>query len=88
MEIADSARKHGVTDDDMRHAVRNALRSIDQGDGFVLFIARTKRPDPRRWLYSTTTPAEEPVIIHAMPASRESGPASFSPIRHISHLKW
>ncbi len=38
MEIADSARRHGVPDDDMLHAVRNALRSVDQGGGQALFI--------------------------------------------------
>jgi len=32
VEIADAARKHGVDDSDIEHAVRNAIRAIDQGD--------------------------------------------------------
>lgn len=32
MEIADAARKHGVTDLDIEHAVRNAIRVISQGE--------------------------------------------------------
>lgn len=31
MEIADHARKHGVADSDIEHAVRNAIRVLDQG---------------------------------------------------------
>lgn len=32
MDVADSARKHGIADADMEHAVRNAIRVLDQGD--------------------------------------------------------
>ncbi|MDA8072983.1 MAG: hypothetical protein M0Z82_15630 [Actinomycetota bacterium] len=32
MEIADDARKHGVVDLDIEHAVRNAIGVLDQGD--------------------------------------------------------
>jgi len=32
VEIADAARKHGVTDLDIKHAVRNAIRVINQGE--------------------------------------------------------
>ncbi|MDA8071721.1 MAG: hypothetical protein M0Z82_09005 [Actinomycetota bacterium] len=32
MEIADDARKHGVRDLDIEHAVRNAIRVLNQGD--------------------------------------------------------
>ena len=32
MEIADNARKHGVDDLDIEHAVRNAIRVLNQGD--------------------------------------------------------
>jgi N-acetylmuramic acid 6-phosphate (MurNAc-6-P) etherase len=32
VEIADAARKHGVTDLDIEHAVRNAIRVISQGE--------------------------------------------------------
>ncbi len=32
MEVADDARKHGVVDEDIEHAVRNAIRVVGQGD--------------------------------------------------------
>lgn len=32
MEIADNARKHGLDDLDIEHAVRNAIRVLNQGD--------------------------------------------------------
>lgn len=32
MEIADNARRHGVADEDIEHAVRNAIRVLGQGD--------------------------------------------------------
>jgi len=32
VEIADNARKHGVDDLDIEHAVRNAIRVLNQGD--------------------------------------------------------
>lgn len=32
MEIADNARKHGVADADIEHAVRNAIRVVSQSD--------------------------------------------------------
>jgi len=31
MDIAESARKHGVPDDDMRHAVAESMRVVRQG---------------------------------------------------------
>lgn len=31
MDIADSARKHGVPDDDMHHAVAQSMRVVRQG---------------------------------------------------------
>jgi hypothetical protein len=37
VEIADSARKHGVSDEDILHATRNALRAVP-GIGWVLII--------------------------------------------------
>jgi hypothetical protein len=32
VEIADNARKHAVADEDIEHAVRNAIRVVSQGD--------------------------------------------------------
>jgi len=66
VEIADSARKHGVGDDDIWHAVRNPLRIVP-GDGRDLLIG----PDHAGRLLEVVVldddPGEEPVVIHAMP---------------------
>ncbi|MGB3736491.1 MAG: hypothetical protein WA964_16140 [Ilumatobacter sp.] len=45
MEIRESARKHGVSDDDIRHAVNNAIGSITRPDqpDFTMLIG----PDTR-----------------------------------------
>ena len=37
MRITDSARRHGVSDDDITHVIRNAIRVLP-GDGFEFFI--------------------------------------------------
>lgn len=64
MEIAESARKHGVADDDIRHAVRLELRTIRQGDRLLII-----GPDRRGRLLEVVVldPDDDPVAIHAMP---------------------
>jgi hypothetical protein len=63
VEIADSARKHGVADEDIEHAVRNAIRVVSQGDRDLYIGAdRTGR------LLEVVTLDDDgqPVAIHAM----------------------
>ena len=36
--ISDSARKHGVTDEDMLHAYRNPIRLFELDEGFTKII--------------------------------------------------
>lgn len=36
--IAASARKHGISDEDIRHAFANAVRVFELDDGFVILI--------------------------------------------------
>ena len=66
MEIHSSARRHGVADDDIRHAVNNAMAIDDQDDdtrlslglstsGALLEVATIVRDD------------DTEVVIHAMP---------------------
>ncbi len=38
MEVRDGARKHGITDEDMRHAVRHAIRSRELDENTSLLI--------------------------------------------------
>jgi hypothetical protein len=66
MEVADSARKHGVTDRDMRHAVRVPFRVIEQeydGEGRVLFIGADQ--SGRLLEVVVVQGVDGPVIIHA-----------------------
>lgn len=64
--IADSARKHGVADEDMLHALRLPLRLVRQGDDRVLYIGADA---DGRLLEIVVLDAEsdEPAVIHAMP---------------------
>jgi hypothetical protein len=38
VDVRDGARKHGVTDEDMRHAVRHAVRGVELDDELTLLI--------------------------------------------------
>ena len=40
--IADSARKHGVSDEDILHAYANPMRVFELNDGFTMMRAREK----------------------------------------------
>lgn len=64
-EIYESARKHGVSDDDIRHAIENALAVGEQADGKVL----RPGPDEAGNLLEVVTVAREDddeIVIHAM----------------------
>jgi hypothetical protein len=61
VEIADSARKHGVADEDIRHAVRYALRVVLHRDQ-ILYIG----PDRNARLLEVVVLDENDVAIHAM----------------------
>lgn len=43
MEVVDSARKHGVADEDIRHAVQVPLRLLHETDDRVLVIGADRR---------------------------------------------
>jgi hypothetical protein len=43
VEVAPSSRKHGVEDDPMHHAVRNAIAVIDN-DGITIFVVADLLP--------------------------------------------
>ncbi len=64
-EIADSARKHGVRDEDIDHVVRNPLRVI-AGEGRDLVIGADRSGRLLEVVVLDDDPDEEPVIIHAM----------------------
>jgi hypothetical protein len=64
MEVADSARKHGVADEDMHHAVAQAMRVIRQSQADRVLIIG---PDRNGALLEIVVlnPDDDPAIIHA-----------------------
>jgi hypothetical protein len=65
VQIEDSARRHGVADEDIRAALSVPLRLVLQGEDRVLVIGA----DTTGRLIEVVVldPHEEPVAIHAMP---------------------
>jgi hypothetical protein len=66
MEIADSARKHGIRDEDIRHAIRQPLRVVP-GSGRDLVIGADRSGQLLEVVVLDDDPDEEPIVIHAMP---------------------
>ena len=64
--VAESARKHGVSDADMRHAYAHPLRVFELDDGFTMVIG----PNAAALLYEigVVDGVTAPVIVHAMEA--------------------
>ena len=65
VHIAASARKHGIQDSDINHAVRHALRAFDL-DGYTVLVG----PDRHANLLELAATFEDSTItvFHAMPA--------------------
>jgi hypothetical protein len=64
--IAESARKHGVSDDDILHAYANPIRIFDLDDGFTMIIGANAAAIVYEIGVVDGIPA--PVIVHAMRA--------------------
>jgi hypothetical protein len=64
--IAPSARKHGISDDDMRHALRNPIRVADLDDDLTMFIGPAR--DGTLVEVGVAATSTGPVIVHAMRA--------------------
>ena len=68
MEIRASARKHGISDDDIRHAINNAIAAIthpDQPD-FTMLIGPQRSTGLIEIGVIETD--DQDYVIHAMPA--------------------
>ena len=61
--IADSARKHGVADEDILHAFRNPISSEDMGDGFTMLVGPGR--DATLLEVGVVDGNDGPVIVHA-----------------------
>lgn len=68
MEIRPSARKHGITDDNIRHAINNAIAAITRPDqpDFTMLIG----PDATARLLEVGVieTEDQDYVIHAMTA--------------------
>jgi hypothetical protein len=67
VEVDEHARKHGVADEDMRNAIRHPMRTLEQDEDRTLFIGADRAGRLLEVVVLDDDPAEEPLIIHAMP---------------------
>ncbi len=61
--IAPSARKHGISDDDMLHALRNPVRVEYIDEGFTMFTGPARDGSPLE--IGVVDSDSGPVIVHA-----------------------
>ncbi len=65
MRIGGPARNHGVTDDDIQHAVRNAVRRITMGEDLTMMIGPAADGSLLE-IGVLDLDGDDPVAIHAM----------------------
>lgn len=64
--IANSARKHGVSDEDILHAYSNPIRVFDLDEGFTMIIGANQAAVI--FEVGVINGVTAPVIVHAMKA--------------------
>lgn len=64
--IADSARKHGVSDEDILHAYRNPIRVFELDEGFTMVIGANHAAVI--FEIGVVDGVQAPVIVHAIRA--------------------
>ena len=69
MRIGEPARKHGVADTDILHAVRNAMRWIEMEDDLTMLIGAATN-GALLVIGVLDIESDDPVAIHAMPLRR------------------
>lgn len=70
MRIGEPARKHGVAADDIRHALRNAVRRITMDEDLTMLIGPA-RGGALLEIGVLDVDGEDAVVIHAMPLRRK-----------------
>ena len=65
MRIGGPARNHGVTDDDIQHAVRNAVRRIIMGEDLTMMLGPAADGSLLE-IGVLDLDGDDPVAIHAM----------------------
>lgn len=74
MRITESAKKRGIAEADLLHALRNYVRVIsEQGDAEVAMFIGPAR-DGSMLEVGVVLDEEDPRIVHAMPARRKFWP--------------
>ena len=68
--ILPSARKHGVTDSDMQHAMRNAIAFHDQDDEAIIIAVGPDHAGRLVEVGFIESDDEHRVIVHAMRPAR------------------
>jgi hypothetical protein len=66
VEIHPSARKHGIADEDIRHAVDNAMSIDDQDDDTRLYLGPARSADLLE-VVTIVRANDSELAIHAMP---------------------
>jgi hypothetical protein len=66
VQIYRSARKHGVSDDDIEHVVEHALVAADDDEGKCLYLGPDRAGNLLEVVAVTRDDGDE-LIIHAMP---------------------
>jgi hypothetical protein len=69
VDIYESARKHGVSDDDILHAIDFALVAAEEDDGKVLYLGPDKSGNLLEVVTVRRDDATE-IVIHAMKMRR------------------
>jgi hypothetical protein len=65
MRIGDPARKHGIEDEDVWHAIRYMMRTLSESDDLIMVIGPARSGIPLE--IGILGPAsDDPVVIHAM----------------------
>ena len=70
MRIGEPARKHGVSDADIRHAVRNSMRWVSMDDDLTMLIGAATNGALLE-IGVLDIEGDDPVAIHAMPLRRK-----------------
>jgi hypothetical protein len=73
MEIHPSARRHGIADEDMEHAVTHAMAIDDQGDDTRLYLGPARNTDLLEVVTIIRDDGSD-LVIHAMKMRRKYRP--------------
>jgi len=84
VEIRKSARKHGISDEAIRHAVEHPLVAEDLGDNRFLYLGTDHAANFLEVISLLADDGEE-VVIHAMPPARQMETASAMTTKRTYH---